>query len=402
MGEYLSVTELNTYIKQIFDAEDLLHRICVVGEVSGFSIRGFHAYFTLKDENSQLRCCLFNYAKTYVPKDGELILVGGSIDYYLKGGYISFNASVIEPYGKGLMATKLEELKKRLEKEGYFSEEHKKEIPRFVKRAAVITSRDGAVIKDIIKTVRKCNYFTDIDYFDVKVQGIGSADTIVNTLKKVDLLGYDIIIIARGGGSMEDLMGFNDERLVYAIYAANTPIVSAVGHETDYTLCDFVADVRVPTPTAAGELIAYDIDEIKERIGYKISRALGDIKGKYQICKNAFSVDAKRMISGMQMRQFEAMRDIKSLLKDFRVALQYKNEGCVKRVGELIRVLDAVNPAKILEKGFVKISNSSGKFVEGISSLSQGDNVYIEAKDGRAKAEILEVIKENDYGKEIR
>ena len=201
---------------------------------------------------------------------------------------------------------------------------------------------------------------------------------------------------------MEDLMGFNEERLVYAIYAANTPIVSAVGHETDYTLCDFVADVRVPTPTAAGELIAYDIDEIKERIGYKISRALGDIKGKYQICKNAFSVDAKRMISGMQMRQSEAMRDIKSLLKDLRVALQHKNEGYVKRVGELIRVLDAVNPTKILEKGFVKISNSSGKFVDGISSLSQGDNVYIEAKDGRAKAEILEVIKENDYGKEIR
>lgn len=401
MGEYLSVTELNTYIKQIFDAEDLLHRICVVGEVSGFSKRGQHAYFTLKDENSQLRCCLFNYAKTYVPKDGELVLIGGSIDYYLKGGYISFNASIVEPYGKGLLAAKLEELKKRLEKEGYFADEHKKEIPRFVKRVAVITSRDGAVIKDIIKTVRKSNDVTDIDYFDVKVQGIGCAETIIKTLKKVDKLRYDLIIIARGGGSMEDLMGFNDERLVYAIYDANTPIISAVGHETDFTLCDFVSDKRVPTPTAAGELIAYDIRGIRADIVNGIERAFNAINERYLAYKKEFVINAKRMILGMKNKHREALFDVKLVVKDMRVALRYKSDEYQKRIGELIRVLDAVNPTKILGKGFMKISNASGEWMDGISSLSQGDRIYIKAKDGRAKAEILEVIKENDNGQEI-
>jgi len=260
-NNFITVTQLNNVIKRIFIAEEMLHNIVIVGEISGFKTSGDHAYFALKDENCAIQCNCFYYKKTYIPKEGEQILAKGTVDYYNKIGKLNFNISDIQPYGAGALAQMLEKLKLDLLKKGYFDESHKKPIPKFPKRVCVITSKTGAVIRDIIRTVREVNNKIDIVVRDVKVQGIGAEDDIVQAIREVDPMGFDSIIIARGGGSLEDLMPFNSEKIVYAIYDAITPIISSVGHETDTTLCDLAADIRVPTPTAAGELVAYNVDE---------------------------------------------------------------------------------------------------------------------------------------------
>jgi len=215
----------------------------VFGEVSGFKFSGPHAYFTLKDKNSQLSCVCFYAAKTYNPKDGESVIIRGELDYYLKGGRLSLKANSIQPVGQGLLFLEFERLKAMLQKEGLFDAEHKKAIPAYPRNVLVVTSKTGAVIRDIVTTVRRKNPVINIVVRDVRVQGEGAGKDIAGVLRRVDLLGYDVIIIARGGGSLEDLAPFYDEELVRAVYAMNTPVISAVGHETDFSLCDFVAVV---------------------------------------------------------------------------------------------------------------------------------------------------------------
>ena len=262
----ISVTALNTVINMIFKAEEHLHDIQVAGEVSGFKVFKGHGYFTLKDEKCQISCTCFNCAKTYQPKDGESVIVKGSVDYYAAGGRLNFNVDSIQAVGKGLLAIKLEMLKNRLRQEGYFDEAHKKPIPQYPSNICVITSFNGAVIKDIKRTVRRKNDLINIFIKDVKVQGKDAHIEIVDALEKVDAMGFDVIIIARGGGSFEDLLPFNEELLVKAIYACKTPVISAVGHESDVTLCDEAADYRAATPTAAAEYVAYDVIQLKEYV----------------------------------------------------------------------------------------------------------------------------------------
>ena len=263
----ISVTEINLTIKACMDSP-IFKGLFVFGEVSGFKFSGPHAYFTLKDKDSQISCVCFNAKRTYSPKDGEGVIVKGSIDYYVKGGRLSLQVTDIEPAGMGALALEFEKLKAKLASEGLFDEAHKKPIPQYVKNVLVVTSKTGAVIRDIVTTVRRKNPIINIVVRDVRVQGEGAGHEIAKILPLVDELGYDVIIIARGGGSLEDLAPFYDEELVRAVYAMNTPVVSAIGHETDFSLCDFVADARAATPTAAGELVAFDyytmIDNLKD------------------------------------------------------------------------------------------------------------------------------------------
>lgn len=265
----ISVSEVNATIKACIDAP-IFKGLEVFGEISGYKFSGAHAYFTLKDKNSQLSCVCFYAQKTYVPKDGESVIVRGSLDYYVKGGRLSLQASSITPVGQGMLFLEFERLKAKLQAEGLFDESHKKPIPQFAKNVLVVTSKTGAVIRDIVTTVRRKNPVIDIVVKDVRVQGEGAGKEIAKVLERVDNLGYDIIVIARGGGSLEDLAPFYDETLVRAVYKMKTPVVSAVGHETDFSLCDFVADKRAATPTAAGELVAYDYyalaDELKQNV----------------------------------------------------------------------------------------------------------------------------------------
>ena len=254
LQQSISVTELNQTIKSVFFDNSFFNNLYVYGEISGYSVRGGHAYFTLKDKESQIAATIWSVARFGLNiKEGDSVILLGGVDYWTKGGKLSFIAKNIIPMGKGLLFLEFEKLKLKLEEEGLFAEEHKKPIPKYPKKILVITSKDGAVIRDINSTIRKYNPVIDIVVKDVRVQGESAAREIVKAREACDKLNYDVIIIARGGGSLEDLAPFYDENLARAVYNMNTPVISAVGHETDFSICDFVADYRAETPTAAAD-----------------------------------------------------------------------------------------------------------------------------------------------------
>ena len=284
----LSVEELNGYIHSIFLAEEMLLGVTVFGEVSGFKISGQHAYFTIKGENAAIPCNLFNYKRTYVPRDGDSVLLKGSPDFYVKTGRLSFNVTTVQPVGVGQLHIELEMLKKKLATEGVFAEEHKTALPAFPKDVCVITSKTGAVIRDIYRTIRNVNKSINIHVYNVRVQGEGAEKEIASALQKTDGQ-FDVIIVARGGGSFEDLAPFNTELVARAIYACETPVVSAVGHETDFTISDLAADARAATPTAAAHLVAFDEEELKSDIFALLSKMAISLQDKLEEGKTALS-----------------------------------------------------------------------------------------------------------------
>lgn len=392
--EYFTVSQVGNYVSAIFKAEVYLHNIKIFGEVSGYKISQNHAYFTLKDENSAISCTCFNYIKTYVPKDGESVIIKCSPNYYVKGGKLSFNVDYIEPVGKGLLYVQLEQLKQKLETEGLFSPEYKKPIPKFVDNVGVVTSKTGAVIRDICTTIRKYNQHINIILKDTKVQGIGAVEEIIEGIAELDKLNLDAIIIARGGGSFEDLMPFNDERLARAIFSANTPIISAVGHETDFTICDFVADIRCATPTASGELVAYSQQDFTDYV----SKILVN-------CANLLSKKASKLTN-----------DLYQIDEDISSGIKLKFTDSKNRIINLcLSIKDGINK-KVLQKTnkYIVINNKNqhfndklnnkikvnlyrnGSIVGDISGLNIGDNVEIKKDNILLSAVITDKKVENE------
>lgn len=385
----ISVSEVNATVKACIDAP-IFKGLEVFGEVSGFKFSGPHAYFTLKDKDSQLQCVCFYAAKTYNPKDGESVIVRGNIDYYVKGGRLSLQATSIQPVGKGLLFLQFERLKAQLQAEGLFDEAHKKPIPQFPKNVLVITSKTGAVIRDICTTVRRKNPIINIVVKDVRVQGDGAGKDIANVIRRVDSLGYDVIIIARGGGSLEDLAPFYDEQLVRAVYDMKTPVISAVGHETDFSLCDFVADVRAATPTAAGELVAYDYYGMANQVMQNIQRLRQNAKRNYER-----SATKARLASTNLQRLATAFYDDR---------LHYVEKNLTLAKNAVVRIFDSANakaenafgaldrlsPLKILKRGYFRLQ-ANGKTVNGASALKVGDTISATGGDGVVKAEVKEI-----------
>lgn len=392
MDNTLSVYQLNTFLNRIMQSEMLLQNISVYGEISSFKFSGAHAYFTLKDKDAQIQCSCFNARKTYTPKsDGESVIVKGSMDYYVKGGKLSLIVSTIQPIGRGELHISLEQLKNKLQAEGLFEETHKKAIPQFCKRVCVLTSKTGAVIKDIVKTVRNKNRLINIELIDVRVQGESAALDIIKNLRIADTLGYDCIIVARGGGSFEDLMPFNDERLIRAIFDCDTPIISAIGHESDYSLCDFVADVRAATPTAAAELIAYDVRILKEyiaelaiRMGAKVVDRHKFFLEKTKATVVSMSDKTLRLVDrGDKLLTFQL-----SNLKEKITAVQTLKE---KSFSNILTRLNANNPVRLLQSGYFKVT-SSGQTIVSVNSLTAGDRILLTGADGRVDCEVQHII----------
>lgn len=401
-NSYISVSELNVFIKSFIDSAPLKN-IEVYGEISGFKTSGAHAYFVLKDQNSQLSAVCFNYSKTYVPKDGESVILRGGVDYYAKGGRLSFQVAEIRPLGMGLLAMQFELLKKKLEAEGLFSAEHKKKIPAYCKNILVVTSKTGAVIRDIVTTARKKNPVVDIVVKDVRVQGERAAAEIARALKAVDKLGYDVIVIARGGGSLEDLAPFYDEQLARTIFLLNTPVVSAVGHETDFSLCDFVADARAATPTAAAELVAYDYfalvssikkyselisDRCRAKLRQKVMNVqilggrLQNLSTKFYSKKQIRLLETNRKLAEAQKRLFE--RKLSRLLTLSAKSTEQMSQVFLKnenRARFLISNLDNLSPLKTLKRGYFTVKKD-GKTITGVANLAVGDAVEAESSDG--------------------
>ncbi len=389
-GNIINVTALNTVINAIFRAEEHLHDINVAGEISGFKIAKGHAYFILKDEKCQINCTCFNCAKTYCPKDGESVVIKGSVDYYAQGGKLNLNVDSITAVGQGLLALQLQMLRQKLAKEGLFDKQFKKPIPLYPTNVCVITSFNGAVIKDIKKTVRRKNDIINIIVKDVKVQGKDAHTEIIDALRQVDNLGYDVIIIARGGGSPEELMPFNNEQLVRTVFRCVTPIISAVGHESDVTLCDEAADYRAATPTAAAEKIAYDVAGIKDNLyscSKRMLKALGD---KVSTLEKQVKTNLSALNSRIALNVEQSGNAIATYQNRIGYAIKDVVNEKFNQYNNLLTRLKADNPLGILEKGYWYLSIEN-KAITSAAQLNAGDILTLRSHDGTATAVVSEV-----------
>lgn len=385
----ISVSQLNNYIRKVVGAQDVLRRVCVFGEVSSFKYSGPHAYFTLKDADAAISCSCFNGRKTYNPtKEGESVLCVGSVDYYVKGGRLSLVVDTIQPVGAGKLHVMLEALKAKLAKEGLFAVEHKKPIPPYCKRVCVVTSKTGAVIRDIVRTVRRVNDVLDIDVFDVRVQGEQAAAEMCRALQFVDTLGYDCVILARGGGSFEDLMPFNDEQLARVIYAMNTPIISAVGHETDYSISDWVADARSATPTAAAALVAYDVGAIKAQIVRYMEGAYNRLQGVVQGYSDRFAHLAGALSDKSMLRLTRAEHAVRRETERLKVKCDNLMVIKKQRLDTLMTALSAANPVKLLQNGYCRLSKD-GAYAD-YDTIAVGDKVDVVASGGTLTCQVTQ------------
>ena len=360
----ISVTQISNYFKQIFDAEELLQNISVFGEVSDFSISRNVAYFSLKDENALLPCVCFDGACLSSVRNGDMVIVRGTPRYYVKGGRLNFNVNKITPYGLGNLFEQFLKLRQALEEEGLFNKEHKKIIdPKNIKRIGVVTSETGAVIQDIINITKRRNPNVDIVLYPVKVQGVMAELDIVKGIKFFSNYdNVDVIIVARGGGSLEDLKPFNTEVVARAVYSCNKPIVSAVGHETDFTIIDFVADLRAPTPSAAAELVTENLISKKNSIHDKIIRLIRAIENMLYKYNTKFIHDIKNLI-----------RLSESFLNEREYLLSLKQAKLTK-----------LNPNEIMKLGYAKVSKGDNVIISANDS-SIGDELEITFIDGNIK-----------------
>ena len=389
----VTVSDLNRYIKDKIANDENLSQILVKGEISNFKNHYTgHMYFTLKDENSLIKCvCFKTYAEklTFMPKDGMKVIVLGSVSVFERDGIYQIYVKIMEEDGLGDLYTKYKELKEKLEKEGLFDETHKKEIPFMPKTIGVLTSQTGAVIRDIINVSTRRNPNVHIRLLPVPVQGDGAAEKIASGIELMNEKKLaDVLILARGGGSLEDLWPFNEEVVARAIYNSELPIISAVGHETDFSISDFVADLRAPTPSAAAELAVADVYEVKRKISDYQDRLRMALIKKVEVMKLRYD---KCMASAVFKEPLRKVNDnylvLDNLLKRLEVAIKNKEEQEKNRYLKLVSKLDTLSPLKTLARGYT-LTERQGKIIKSKNELQKGDIVDIRFTDGKKQAVI--------------
>lgn len=390
----VTVTQLNKYLKDRFDEDENLNAILVKGEISNFKNHYTgHLYFTLKDENSLIKCIMFkSYAEklNFKPKDGMKVMVFGTVSVFERDGVYQIYAKSMMEDGIGDLHEQFEQLKAKLEKEGLFEQSHKKIIPLYPNVIGVLTSQTGAVIRDIINVSTRRNPNVYIRLLPVPVQGPGAAEQIADKIRIMNEKKLaDVLIIGRGGGSLEDLWPFNEEIVARAIYDSKIPIISAVGHETDFTIADFVADLRAPTPSAAAELAVPDIFEVKQKIINYQDRSKLALKKKIEIMKLRFEKIMKSRIFTDPMRK---VMDNSIILDDYMKRLEnamkeIKTEKKNKYT-ELVTKLDSISPLKTLIRGY-SLTEKDGKIIKRATQIDKGDIITIKFSDGEKNAEIL-------------
>ncbi len=391
----ISVSELNKYIKSKFEEDEYFDNVLVEGEISNckYHYTG-HIYFTLKDENSLIKSIMF---KTYTPhldftlQDGMKVIVLGSVSVFERDGTYQLYAKAIKGLGKmGDLRAAYEQLKEKLEKEGLFSPEHKKQIPMFPRTIGVLTSNTGSVIRDIINVSTRRNPNVYIKLLPVPVQGEGAATKIaegIELMNKENLA--DVIILARGGGSLEDLWPFNEEIVARAIYNSEIPVISAVGHETDFTISDFVADLRAPTPSAAAELAVPDIALLKDSLTKYQNRYKQALLKKMQLMKLQYEkCMASRVFTNPLQKVNEQYIYIDSIVKELIYKIEQKLQNEKSKAQNIMLKLDALSPLKTLTRGYGIISNK-GKVVKSIKQLPKGEEIQIRLQDGQTNAKII-------------
>ena len=367
-----SITQFNEYVSKKLNGDPNLKNLPLIGEVSGVSTSGGHMYFSLKDENSVLRAVIWrsNISRidTSLIKNGSKIVALGDISAYARGGNYSFSIRMVESFGEGDLAKEYNRVKKLLESEGLFSREHKKPIPRFVKRIGVITSDTGAAIEDIKKIITSKNDYADIIIFPTLVQGIGSPASIIKSIETANnysksIKCIDVLIIGRGGGSAEDLAAFNDEGVARAIFASKIPTISAVGHESDVSISDWVADARAETPTAAADMAAINTFELKEQIARNEQELKKSIAYKIKMERNNIKIQREHLIHAMSGK----IREMKL------------------NIDKAVITLKENNPTNVLNKGYALVTKND-KVVSGMSNIALDEIYTITMADGSFEA----------------
>ena len=382
-----TVSQINRIIKDLIDNEIVLEDVSVSGELSSFSVTRNIAYFTLKDNDNMLQCMQFNSKQQF--NVGDMVECRGNIKYYEKGGKLTFNVLNISLSGEGELYKKFLELKSKLEKEGLFDDFHKIPIPKYINSIGVITSKTGAVLQDIRNVTSRRNPNLDIYVYDAQVQGRYAVQDVIEGINYFDNYSdVDVIIVARGGGSLEDLMPFNDEQLARMAYICNKPLISAVGHETDFSILDFVADLRAPTPSAAAELVSYDttemiryVNELRNIIYQKVNENYNNVE--YRL--NFVIADIDKAINDKISNE---MININSKLNVLDNNIERIITNTTHRVNLSINTLDKLNPIRLLKAGYSVVTNKD-EYIN-FKNTKVGDSVNIRTADAKFNAKILD------------
>lgn len=390
------VSQVNRYIKNMFAQDFMMHQICVKGEVSNCKYHSSgHIYFTMKEAGSAMNAVMFagnRKGLSFRMKDGDEVQVTGSVEVYERDGRYQLYARQIELAGEGDLYLRFQRLKQELEEMGMFAPEYKKPIPKYARRVGIVTAPTGAAIQDIRNIAARRNPYVQLILYPALVQGDGSVESVIQGIRTLDAMGLDVLIVGRGGGSIEDLWTFNEEAVARAVFECETPIISAVGHETDTTITDYAADLRAPTPSAAAELAVYDVmqqiellEKMKKQLNGMMHRSImlarsrsSMLQAKLQQCSPKLRLNAQRQYADeLEMRMTHRMQRLLDARKN--------------RMRLVAAQLADVSPIKRLGGGYAYIKDEAGRGIRSIGQMSKGGTVDIVLKDGTAKAVVDDI-----------
>jgi len=391
----MTVTELNKYVKDMLDSSEILQNVLIKGELSNFKLHYTgHMYFTLKDKSSLIKGVMF---KTYAgnlkfkPEDGMSVIIYGSVSVFERDGIYQIYAKDMMLDGIGALYAEFEKLKTKLQAQGMFDETHKKAIPHYVETVGVISSKTGSVIQDILNVSKRRNPNIHIKLFASAVQGEGAKEQIAHGIGLFNRLkNVDVIILARGGGSLEDLWPFNEEMVANAIYNSEIPVISAVGHETDFSISDFVADLRAPTPSAAAELAVFDVADTKWKIQNYSNSLRVLLNKKLEITKNRY----KSVLSTKPFTQpLSSVQDkyqiIDNLVKELKYNFEKVYNNNKTKFIEVTSILDSISPLKTLQRGYAIVANKDGQTIKSVKQLNVEDIVNVNFVDGNRNMKVI-------------
>ena len=399
MKNAYSVGQVNRYVKNMFTQDFFLQKIYVKGEVSNCKYHtSGHIYFSLKDETGTLSCVMFaghRRGLAFSMKDGDKVIVGGSVDVYERDGRYQLYAKEITLEGAGALYERYLALKQELEEMGMFAGEYKQPIPKFVRRLGVVTAPTGAAVQDIRNISYRRNPYLQIILYPALVQGAGAAESIVKGIRMLDGLNVDVIIVGRGGGSIEDLWAFNEEIVARAIFECRTPVISAVGHETDFTIADFVADLRAPTPSAAAELAVDDYRSVVESVSVyrqRMYRAMSTRLDFYRSRLTNFSTKFGYLSPEYRLReQRQRLADAESSLQN---AMEGKLTENRHRLSLYVERFTGLSPLRKLNQGFSYVADQEKRTLTSVKQVKNGDTIYISVTDGTIEAKVNSIKKE--------
>ena len=397
-----SVAQVNRYIKNMFTQDFMLNRIYVKGEVSNCKYHtSGHIYFSLKDESGAIACVMFagdrRTGLNFRMQEGQKVIVLGSVSVYERDGRYQLYAREIVPDGEGNLYRQFELLKKELEEMGMFAPEFKQPIPFYSRTIGIVTAPTGAAIRDIMNITRRRNPYVQLILYPALVQGEQAADSIVRGIRTLDQYGVDVMIVGRGGGSMEDLWAFNEEKVARAIFECQTPIISAVGHETDTTIADYVADLRAPTPSAAAELAVADYRQLISGLDLYRNQLADRLEQKIRSCRQRAEYLRLRLLQASPEYQIREKKQYTvDLLERLKRSMEQKLTDRKHRVALYAERLDGVSPLKKLQQGYSYTQAPDGRALRSVSQVEPSDLLFIHVTDGTIKAEVKE---RTEYGK---